>query len=142
MSRGKKILIGLGVIGFIGAFLPKSPGDQAPATPADSAAVRAKEEADSLRRADFDIRVNAKEAMRQRLKDPESAKFQNVTVHRYSGHAVACGEVNAKNGFGGYGGFEEFLYVGGVAMTRNDGEAAFVKSWNSSCVPPKVKAKP
>lgn len=39
-----------------------------------------------------------------RLKDPESAQFRNVrTVH-----GIVCGELNAKNSFGGYVGFEPF----------------------------------
>ncbi len=49
-------------------------------------------------------------AIRNQLRDPESAQFRNV---RYFGDwtragGVVCGEVNAKNGFGGFSGFHWF----------------------------------
>ncbi|MDN8035513.1 hypothetical protein [Burkholderia vietnamiensis] len=44
------------------------------------------------------------------LKDPESAQFRDVFV----GVTYACGQVNARNGFGGYTGFNDF-YVSGVS---------------------------
>lgn len=43
----------------------------------------------------------------QSLRDPLSAQFQNLRISG-SGKAL-CGEVNAKNGFGGYAGFAEFV---------------------------------
>lgn len=39
------------------------------------------------------------------LKDPDSAQFQNVLARG----SVVCGQVNAKNSFGGYTGFDGFL---------------------------------
>jgi hypothetical protein len=47
---------------------------------------------------------DAKSAVANSLKDPDSAQFRNV-VYR-APHV--CGEVNAKNGFGGYAGFKKF----------------------------------
>ena len=44
------------------------------------------------------------------LKDAPSARFKNVTLRRkgqYDYHL--CGDVNAKNGFGGYVGFRRFV---------------------------------
>jgi hypothetical protein len=41
------------------------------------------------------------------LKDPESARFKNVQVA--ADGQVLCGEVNAKNAFGGYVGFKPFV---------------------------------
>lgn len=54
-------------------------------------------------------------SVKKRLKDPSSAEFRNV--HFYSGGkaAVACGEVNAKNSFGGYSGY-------GFQVTRWHGD--------------------
>lgn len=48
--------------------------------------------------------------VKDRLKDPESAIFKNVSAfERPDGSLLVCkGEVNAKNGFGGYMGFKEF----------------------------------
>lgn len=56
----------------------------------------------------------AKEAVAAGLKDPASAQFRDVKVCR-SGKIVA-GEVNAKNAFGGYVGFEPFYYVDGAVV--------------------------
>lgn len=56
----------------------------------------------------------AKEAVAAGLKDPQSAQFREVKVCR-SGKIVE-GEVNAKNAFGGYVGFEPFYYVDGAVV--------------------------
>jgi hypothetical protein len=45
------------------------------------------------------------EATRANLKDPSSAQFRNVVQNG----DMICGEVNGKNGFGGYSGFERFV---------------------------------
>ncbi|TQL83105.1 hypothetical protein [Delftia sp. HK171] len=42
------------------------------------------------------------------LKDGESARFRNVHLKPYLQGAVVCGEVNAKNSYGGYVGFTRF----------------------------------
>lgn len=49
----------------------------------------------------------AQEAVKLKLKDPASAQFRNVKSKGYS----VCGEVNAKNGFGGYTGYTRFTYL-------------------------------
>lgn len=45
-----------------------------------------------------------KAAILSNLKDPESAKFSNMRLWL----VVLCGEVNAKNSFGGYTGADKF----------------------------------
>lgn len=56
----------------------------------------------------------AKKVVMQRLKDPDSAKFQNIrvinsdTIDKQSSFLI-CGEVNAKNSMGGYTGFTNFM---------------------------------
>ena len=43
------------------------------------------------------------EAVKTKLKDPDSAEFRNVYFHRGSEDIpMTCGEVNSKNSFGGY----------------------------------------
>lgn len=42
------------------------------------------------------------------FKDPDSAKFRNVTVLDAGKTKAICGEVNAKNSYGGYVGFRSF----------------------------------
>lgn len=49
-------------------------------------------------------------AVKYRLKDPYSARFRNVFVGKDQ-HKTVYGEVNAKNGFGGYTGYSSFVYV-------------------------------
>lgn len=49
----------------------------------------------------------AKKAVREKLKDPEAARFRNVRKKKgYEG--VVIGEVNAKNSFGAYVGYDRF----------------------------------
>lgn len=51
-----------------------------------------------------------------RLKDPDSARIRNVRLMQEGGDLV-CGEVNARNSFGGYTGFSHFVIMDG---TRED----------------------
>lgn len=43
------------------------------------------------------------------LKDPSSAQFKNLRLVTGEGGEALCGEVNAKNAFGGYTGFKPFV---------------------------------
>lgn len=47
------------------------------------------------------------EKARAALKDPSSAQFQGVRVN--NGGTAICGKMNAKNSFGGYVGFRDFV---------------------------------
>ncbi|KTE19780.1 hypothetical protein ATE67_14210 [Sphingopyxis sp. H050] len=77
-------------------------------------------------------------SIKGRLKDPDSAEFRNV--HFYSGGktAVACGEVNAKNSFGGYSGYERFVAAGPteLAFLESDlsSRSEMDKVWKELCV--------
>lgn len=46
-----------------------------------------------------------REAVKEQLRDPTSAQFRNI---RKGQLMYVCGEVNSKNGFGGYGGWVTF----------------------------------
>ncbi len=49
--------------------------------------------------------------VKQEMKDPDSTKFQKLREIKNSvGESVACGEVNAKNSYGGYVGYQLFSY--------------------------------
>ena len=71
----------------------------------------------------------ARELVTANLKDPDSAKFRN--------QKGVCGEVNAKNSFGGYAGFVRFIAGGKdlVIMENNPALApgAFKESWDRFC---------
>lgn len=58
-------------------------------------------------------------AVRQRLKDPDSARFGPITIGRRSG--AACGSVNARNAMGGYVGDTPFILFA-------DGELRFFEA--------------
>lgn len=62
--------------------------------------------------------LRAKEAVTRGLKDPDSARFGKIFTGR--GGRTICGEVNARNGYGGYNGMTPFAY------SVDTGEAAVV----------------
>ena len=47
--------------------------------------------------------------VRNSLKDPDSALFKNVRLVDYFDGKVICGDVNAKNSYGGYVGYTPFV---------------------------------
>ena len=60
---------------------------------------------------DATLIASAEQEISRDLMDPDSARFRNLRVvnDSKSGKAV-CGELNAKNSFGGYVGFAPFLW--------------------------------
>ncbi len=78
-----------------------------------------------------------KDAIREKLRDPSSAEFRNVTFHSGGGVPMACGEVNANNGFGGKGGYERFI-AAGTTMAVMESEmttaAEMTEVWDRYCV--------
>ena len=69
-------------------------------------------------------------AVKRQLKDPDSAKFKKSYLvlderkeHFITGHV--CGEVNAKNAFGGYTGFKRFITS--VSISEDSSSVATVK---------------
>lgn len=128
--KWKAVLGVVGALAVIGILIPQpesgTPTDPG-ATP-DTVALREREDGELTR--------SAKAAMRDRLKDPESARFEDLIVARFSGAPVVCGHVNAKNGFGGYTGKKAFLVINGAAIGEDDvSDAAFNKQWNRLCTP-------
>lgn len=70
-----------------------------------------------------------KEYVKENLKDPESVKFRNVNN--------GCGELNAKNSFGGYIGFKRFLVKPQtleIIIEDQDDNVAFEPLWDKFCV--------
>ena len=62
------------------------------------------------------------------LKDADSAEFRNVGVIippklDTNVMGMVCAEVNAKTGFGGYGGYTKFLVIAGIPVI-DDGSVA------------------
>lgn len=50
-----------------------------------------------------------KSKINERLKDPDSAEYRNVTVMGEDPEVYICGELNARNSFGGYTGYKRFI---------------------------------
>jgi len=78
----------------------------------------------------------AKDEVKKRLKDPDSAKFGKVYVHQTQKNVwIVCGFVNAKNSFGGYTGEKQFVsgVVKGTTFLESEVKKDWYKVWNSSC---------
>lgn len=52
----------------------------------------------------------AREIVKRQLRDPDSAKFRGLWLKDKN---TVCGEVNAKNGLGGYSGWQSFVVSNG-----------------------------
>lgn len=65
----------------------------------------------------------AKDAVRRLLKDPDSAQFRDVQACAKPG--AIQGEVNGKNSYGGYAGFEPFIYADGSAVILSERATAY-----------------
>ena len=78
-----------------------------------------------------------KVSVREKLKDPDSAKFQNLYFHKGKDNIpMTCGEVNSKNSFGGYGGFQKFISAGSPELTFLSEQMdanEFANVWNKFC---------
>lgn len=62
------------------------------------------------------------------LKDPKSADFRNTKKVKHPSHADAtayCGEVNSKNAYGAFSGFERYIVDNRLVMFENNGEAVY-----------------
>ena len=79
-----------------------------------------------------------KRAIKEKLKDPKSAQFRNVYFHRgKNGSRMVCGQVNSKNSFGGFSGFQHFVSTGTSSLTFLETEISskdFPEVWNRYCV--------
>lgn len=57
---------------------------------------------------------NVKAMVEAKLRDPYSAQWRNLRAFQHTdGSLIVCGEVNAKNAYGGYVGFDGFVYWNG-----------------------------
>ena len=67
---------------------------------------------------------NAKATLKTMLRDPASAQFRNVTAYHPASASrvpqIVCGEVNSKNGLGGYSGFQRFVWLPLNAQMKAD----------------------
>lgn len=77
--------------------------------------------------------VAAERAVRGELKDPDAAQFRDVRVNYTEEFGVvACGQVNAKNEFGGYTGFRRF--VSSAQSVILEGRDNVADAWTGACL--------
>lgn len=58
-------------------------------------------------------------ALKERMKDPESVRVRKIVGRTVQpGVYEFCGEINAKNSYGGYGGFKSFIAVMGKSGNK------------------------
>lgn len=82
------------------------------------------------------------------LKDPDSARYQDVTIRKRMGSVVFCGEVNSKNSFGGYVGWRSFIITAGgfiqsgVEIQTEENQRRFATTWNLLCYKTDLDDKP
>jgi hypothetical protein len=71
------------------------------------------------------------DVIRSQARDPSSAQFRNVWAME---DMAVCGEVNARNGFGGYSGFVPFFGIGTAVYTaESGGEKFFAENYSRHC---------
>lgn len=80
------------------------------------------------------VERDAEKRVASELRDPSSAQFRNVrVVDQVDGSQAVCGEVNAKNAYGGYVGFEPFVHVLGVVHIGDD-DVESIRAESRHCV--------
>lgn len=74
----------------------------------------------------------AKDLVKAKLRDPESAIFSEVTISPLS---AVCGFVNSRNGFGGMGGRSRFIVVKSAYLEAqfDADNGMFERLWKDSC---------
>jgi hypothetical protein len=89
-------------------------------------------EAQKEARIQANMHVLAEKYVKAKLKDPESAQFQNKFIGI---KGAACGEVNAKSGFGGYTGFKRYISAGKdlTVLEQDMAPGEFDISWGQIC---------
>lgn len=97
-----------------------------------------KKDSESLQRAalneSVNIIVSGKNAVKEKLKDPSSAKFMNDFSNFYEGKGYYCGLVDSKNSFGAYNGMQKFVSNGSISGTFLQEEVTgFSSTWDKFC---------
>lgn len=131
---GRNLLFGAGIsfVALVGIGLWAKPGKpiEHPANtyfvPPPATYPRAREPNE------YDLRRIGEKNVLARLKDPDSAKFGGQFV---GSAGIPCGEVNSKNSFGGYTGFQRYMASGGGLVFIESDMAAdeFQKAWMKLC---------
>ena len=82
---------------------------------------------------DAGYEIVGKEAVKARLRDPDSATFSQVRVVRRGETTAICGYVNSKNGLGGMTGPQRFIAGGATALEEDFGPGEMDQAWAMLC---------
>lgn len=79
-------------------------------------------------------RANGKDAVRQNLRLPKSATFRNVYIAEDHPLKMVCGEVNSRNRYGDYTGYQRFYSDGAPENTYLENTSSeFSIYWKKYC---------
>jgi hypothetical protein len=128
-------------VGLLAAIVGPRAGQSAASAASDKAVadLQAREAADDA------LLYKAEAVIQQGLKDPSSADFSDGFARIKKGQHVACGYVNAKNGFGAMAGASQWIVVPdrGIALVRGyENNDKFVGLWNTYCTGRDDRDKP
>lgn len=71
------------------------------------------------RGAETELAERTRKKMAEKLLDPFSAQFLELSEFPALGTTMTCGKVNAKNSFGAYVGFKKFVISGDLVVIAN-----------------------
>lgn len=111
------------------AFAPKQPkSDQTKAASEPQVETRFTD--------DISMKLYAETVVKERLRDPGSAKFSDMRVYwaEVGKSATVCGYVNSKNGFGGMSGKKAFVASSMVIIQGDLQPAEFQEVWSTMCI--------
>ena len=75
-----------------------------------------------------DLQEKGRQIIADMMRDPLSAQFRNIVATA----TCVTGEVNGKNGFGGYAGFQEFYYDDARGVGQIEPNASFALSGDAA----------
>lgn len=80
------------------------------------------------------VRAAAEDRVREGLRNPESARFRETFVASAYPDTVVCGEVNHHNEYGGYIGFQRFIFEAkGTILEQDVGTESMRRLWADMC---------
>ncbi|WP_157096595.1 hypothetical protein [Tsuneonella dongtanensis] len=137
-GRNFKTALALGIIGIISLVAYCTPDKAAnDAAKSANAVATAKESPLANESTQMAWIGKSQEGIKAKLRDPDSAEFRDSRFYSGGSAPVVCGEVNSKNGFGGYGGYQRFIASGEkLAFLESEmtSSSEMDDAWKKMCV--------
>lgn len=76
-----------------------------------------------------------KQRLHDALRDPEGTRYRDVRAMASGSRVSLCGEINMRNGFGGFTGYKRFIADGGaIVLPDSDlNEVVIARDWSAHC---------